>query len=305
MVSVIINNYNYGQFLKEAIDSALNQTYSNIEVIVVDDGSTDNSREIIAAYEERIIPVLQNNGGQASALNAGFAASKGGLICLLDSDDTWLESKVNVIVEAAKKNPEAVLIYHRLQRIDANGILWGKPHPSYLYKGWINTKVMHSGGHWRFAPTSCLCFQRALLERVMDIPEEEFRICADSYLADITPFLGPVIGIEEPLTLYKLHHKNNWFREDLNQDKELFLKNIQFCEIRVRVLNQTLERLGMVERVSLNDHLTYQYFKRRVGQGKSILKLSLLALRCPVEPSLSIRLKTVVKLWLMELGVIR
>jgi glycosyltransferase involved in cell wall biosynthesis len=68
LVSILINNYNYGRFLTEAIDSALNQTYSNIEVIVVDDGSTDNSQEIIKSYQDKIIPILKPNGGQASAI---------------------------------------------------------------------------------------------------------------------------------------------------------------------------------------------------------------------------------------------
>ncbi len=73
LVSILINNYNYGRFLSKAIDSALNQEYQNIEVIVVDDGSTDDSRKIIESYGERIKPVLKENGGQASAFNAGFS----------------------------------------------------------------------------------------------------------------------------------------------------------------------------------------------------------------------------------------
>src|SRR3989442_14005385 len=76
--SIIINNCNYGQFLKAAIDSALSQTYLHKEVIVVDDGSTDNSREIIAgSYGSRIVPVLKENGGQAPASNPGLAVSRG------------------------------------------------------------------------------------------------------------------------------------------------------------------------------------------------------------------------------------
>jgi cellulose synthase/poly-beta-1,6-N-acetylglucosamine synthase-like glycosyltransferase len=90
LASIIIDNYNYGRLLKDAIDSALAQTYRNTEVIVVDDGSTDNSREIIAGYGDRIIPVLKENGGQASALNAGFAVSQGDVILFLDADDVLL-----------------------------------------------------------------------------------------------------------------------------------------------------------------------------------------------------------------------
>ena len=77
LVSIVINNYNYGRFVGSAIESALEQSYSNTEVIVVDDGSTDTSREVIASFGDRIGAVLKANGGQASAYNAGFAASKG------------------------------------------------------------------------------------------------------------------------------------------------------------------------------------------------------------------------------------
>ena len=76
LVSIIINNYNYGRFLDEAISSALNQTYPHIEVVVVDDGSTDDSRQLIANYEDHIVSVLKENRGMSSACNAGFAASR-------------------------------------------------------------------------------------------------------------------------------------------------------------------------------------------------------------------------------------
>src|SRR5713226_5859186 len=92
--SIIVNNYNYGRFLKDAIDSALHQSYPGVEVIVVDDGSTDHSREIIASYGDRIIPVLKENGGQASAFNAGFSQSRGKVIFFLDSDDAMLHTAV-------------------------------------------------------------------------------------------------------------------------------------------------------------------------------------------------------------------
>ena len=99
LASIIIDNYNYAGFLREAIESALNQTYQKIEIIVVDDGSTDSSREIISSYGCRVISILKCNGGQNSALNAGFSASRGNVILFLDSDDALLPTAVEAASE--------------------------------------------------------------------------------------------------------------------------------------------------------------------------------------------------------------
>src|SRR2546427_10317688 len=100
LASIIVNNYNYGRFLREAVDSALNQTYRNTEVIVVDDGSTDGSPDIIAGYGDRIVPILKQNGGQNSALNAGFSLSRGDVILFLDSGEVGLPTAVEAALEA-------------------------------------------------------------------------------------------------------------------------------------------------------------------------------------------------------------
>ena len=109
LVTVLITNYNYGRFLREAIDSALNQTYRNVEVVVVDDGSTDESREIIDGYGGRIVSVLKENGGQGSAFNAGIAASRGEIICLLDADDSFDLCKVERVVPYCQQGS---MLYH-------------------------------------------------------------------------------------------------------------------------------------------------------------------------------------------------
>src|SRR6266480_1263575 len=132
LVSIIVNNYNYERFLTEAIDSALNQTYGNTEVIVVDDGSTDGSLEIIASYGHRIIPLLKGNGGQNSALNAGFSLSRGDVILFLDSDDVLLPTAVEAALEAFAE-PDVVKVHWPWLEWDGSsrqtGKVWWKSLP--------------------------------------------------------------------------------------------------------------------------------------------------------------------------------
>lgn len=110
MISIIIPNYNQGQYILEAIESALNQTYDNFEVIVVNDGSTDNSLEIARKYPVKIIN--QTNKGLASARNTGIMNSKGDYLLFLDADDILLENCLEVIARTIKEtNSEVVAPY--------------------------------------------------------------------------------------------------------------------------------------------------------------------------------------------------
>ena len=96
LVTVIIPTFNSGTYLKEAVESALNQDYSNIEVIVIDDGSTDQSLSLLTEYSNRILIVTSENFGAASARNLGILASSGEYIAFLDSDDKWSSKKIGI-----------------------------------------------------------------------------------------------------------------------------------------------------------------------------------------------------------------
>src|SRR4051812_11797773 len=98
LASIIINNYNYALYLAAAIESALEQAYPNCEVVVVDDGSTDDSRQIIESYGSQITAIYKANGGQASALNAGFFASEGQIVLFLDADDVLLPAAMQLVI---------------------------------------------------------------------------------------------------------------------------------------------------------------------------------------------------------------
>ena len=105
LVSVIISNYNYGRYLKSAIQSTLDQTYTRTEIIVVDDGSSDDSRQIIAGFGDRIIACYNDHRGQCAAINTGFSLSHGDIIILFDSDDLLIDDAIQRYVDAFAENP--------------------------------------------------------------------------------------------------------------------------------------------------------------------------------------------------------
>jgi glycosyltransferase involved in cell wall biosynthesis len=109
LVSVIIPTYNRGWIVKEAIDSVLEQDFSDYELIVVDDGSDDNTPAILKAYGKKITVLRQPNKGVSAARNYGIAAASGRLIAFLDSDDLWLPHKLSTQVKFFKDHPDAVI----------------------------------------------------------------------------------------------------------------------------------------------------------------------------------------------------
>jgi len=118
-VSIIIPVYNGEEYITDALESSLEQTYQEVEVIVVDDGSTDGTPEVLRQYEGRIVHIRQENRGVAAARNAGLAASRGEYICYLDSDDTIDATKVEVQAAALDQHPDAGLCYGIWQKIDS------------------------------------------------------------------------------------------------------------------------------------------------------------------------------------------
>jgi len=109
LVSVVIPAYNAGRTLAQTLDSVLAQSYSNIEIIVVDDGSTDATAEVLQAYEKRIRSIYQPNKGLPSARNTGCMAARGEFIALMDADDLCRTERLAVQIEAMLRAPEAVL----------------------------------------------------------------------------------------------------------------------------------------------------------------------------------------------------
>jgi len=213
LVSIIISSYNYRAYLRQAIDSALQQSYPHVEVIVVDDESLDDSPEIIHSYGQQIKPILKKNGGQASALNAGFHQSKGSIIIFLDSDDILhpeaLEQACQVFAD-----PLVAKAHWTLEEIDAYGI----PQQKHLNKfplatgDLIKDVIQHgpskSGGPPYGSPTSGNAWSRNLLDQIMPIPEKLYKSSPDQYLHVLAPVYGELRSIHKTLGYYRMHGNN-------------------------------------------------------------------------------------------------
>lgn len=278
LVSIVINNFNYGAFLRQAIVSALEQDYESTEVVVVDDGSTDESRDIIAAFGHSVRAVFRANGGQAAALNSGIQSAAGELICLLDADDFFARHKVSACVETSLAAPRAILIYHALRDVDASGSPLPSRRPDRFVSGDCRELVVRSGGWWPRSPTSGLCFRRPYLDRALPIPENAFRICADGYLGELAPLIGPVIGLDEELGYYRLHGDNLWSGGETGRASRV----AAIYETIVSEVNLFLDRSHVYDsRLSLDLHVPYRLALYELGLDRSPLMLAKLIAKYP------------------------
>jgi glycosyltransferase involved in cell wall biosynthesis len=239
LVSILINNYNYAPYLKSAIDSSLNQTYPNTEILVTDDGSTDGSQEIIRGYGDRIKPIFKSNGGHASALNAGFAQSSGDIICFLDSDDVFLPTKVQEIVAAFSKVEDIDWVFHplleiqtgELDKLSLNSLIEDKCQ-DFQEKIEKDYEVIDfreqiiAGNQPNFVPqNSAISFSHKILKNIFPIPEDQKTYIGDTYVSMICVAQSKGIVINPKLSLYRLHGANAYSSMQINKTRETFSKH--------------------------------------------------------------------------------
>lgn len=203
-LSIVITNYNYGRFLPVALDSILDQG-EDVQIIVVDDCSSDNSREVIAAYSDRVTPVLQDvNQGHGGGFNAGFAKATGDLVMFLDADDFMLPGGIATI--KSQYDPRIAIYHYRMRYADDAGALSGifPPPEAPLADGDLSKRLRETGTY-NGTITSGLVFSREFLSRVMPMDSEAYRQGGDGYLSATVPLHGPSVTIETPVSAYRLH----------------------------------------------------------------------------------------------------
>lgn len=218
LVSVLINNYNYGRFIEYCLQSIFNQTYKHIEIIVYDDGSTDDSVEILSKYADKLKLIAKPNYGkypsfnQAHGIYTAFLESKGSIICLLDSDDAFVHNKVELIVEEFTRNPELVMVQHNMLKIDVNNMRSGE----VIKKNFLIDENPLSGIYFTrrldpfFMQTSALSFSRAYLEKILPLQEGVYElIWADVRLTRAAVFTERIKSLDVNLSEYRVHSTND------------------------------------------------------------------------------------------------
>lgn len=138
LVSVIIPAYNAAPYIASAVDSVLGQTYQNLEVLVIDDGSTDETRAVMAAYaaDPRVRYHYQENRGEAGARNAGLRLARGEFIALCDADDLWMPGKLEVQIPCFEGKPKLGVVYTNTVHVDANNQEI-ETYQTQRHNGWI------------------------------------------------------------------------------------------------------------------------------------------------------------------------
>ncbi|HVV89013.1 MAG TPA: glycosyltransferase [Solirubrobacterales bacterium] len=238
----MIDNYNYGAFLPQAIASARAQTHAAVNVIVVDDGSTDGSREVLAGIDDEVTVVLKDNGGQGSALNAGAECCHGDIVMFLDADDLLKPEAAARIAATFAADPGLAKVQYRMDVVDAAGRPTGEEKPWRhvpMPNGDLRQAELDYSFDLGWMPTSANAFRIDALRRVLPIPDD-YRILADWYLVHMTTLLGRVRSLEEICASYRVHGGNNFEHERPELDLDHLRRSIRLA----RPTCAGLERLG-------------------------------------------------------------
>jgi glycosyltransferase involved in cell wall biosynthesis len=246
LISVVIPNYNYEAYVAEAIESALALDWPSVEVIVVDDGSTDASREVIARFGDRITAIYQANAGQKAACNAGFARSRGEVVIFLDSDDLLDRSLPRELSRVF--GPGVSKVQFQMKLIDKDGRPTGSflpqyqrvPEPSEI------TRWVLGSASYPTPPGSGNAYARWFLALIFPLPGPD-RI-ADSMPLAVAPLFGDVVTIAKPLVSYRMHGRNDGAMTEL--DPARFAR--QFAAARERF--EYTQRIARTRGLELPDH---------------------------------------------------
>jgi glycosyltransferase involved in cell wall biosynthesis len=244
-ISVLIDTYNHERFIECAIASVLAQDMplDDVEILVVDDGSTDRTPEIIRRFEPRVRLIHKSNGGQASAFNTGIAEARGEIIAFLDGDDWWAPEKLSRVRQAFDADPSLGIVGHGIVMVHLDGsrlaetLLDGFRFQANTVTGARMLRVRGS-----LLGTSRMTIRAELLHRIGPVPEG-LVVQADEYLSTLASVLAAARILPETLTYYRLHEANGF--QISTSDPERLRRKQEVLANLSRALEQELRTRGV------------------------------------------------------------
>ena len=265
-VSIVITCYNFARYVGLAIESSLAQTYPHVEIVVIDDGSTDGSDAVILQYEGRIRSIRQVNQGFIAAFNRGYLEATGDLVLFLDADD--LVSSIAVAECIAAWSAGCAKIQYDLDVIDATGFGLGRKFCNFTPKydsAWVRDCFARTGTY-RWPVMSGNLYARAFLDAMMPLNVAHAR---DGVLNTVAPIYGEVITVPKSLGCYRVHGANAWSSNgnDLTGLHErIDLRLTEFDALKAHALKQGVP----LAPGNLLDHeltfINYRLMSLRLGQ---------------------------------------
>ena len=248
LVSVIILSYNYARYLEQCIESVLAQDYEPLEVIVVDDGSTDDSRAVIESYDGRLLASFKQNGGMVSAMNHGFELAQGAVVMFVDSDDYLLPGAVAAHARALR-HPGVVRSQAFMTVLDESTPSKRTIPGANAAEGDLHELVLQRGpGAYVSSPNSGNAWSRQFLERVFPLPDGLKAIGGETFLMDAAPLFGKIVTLKhQPRAAYRLHTSNmNGKLEEMSAHSIRTV--IAQYEVRTAWLESVVSTLGRTAR---------------------------------------------------------
>jgi len=246
---VLIDTYNHERFIEQAIVSALEQDFpaADREIIVVDDGSTDRTPEMVKKFEPRVRLLRKENGGQASAFNAGIPECKGEIIAFLDGDDWWAPNKLTRVAQTMNADASVGIVGHGIFNVQ----LGGREQVEILREGFRFQATTIEGAclfrrRGAFLGTSRMTIRAGLLRRIRPIPEA-IEIQADEYLFTLAAVLTVAQVLPEALTYYRLHEANSF--QLTKHDPQKLRRKQESLAMLASSLSLQLEKLGIEPQV--------------------------------------------------------
>ena len=227
-ITVITPSYNQGHFITETIDSVLSQNYPNLEYIVMDGGSTDDTVDILKSYGKKFTWVSKKDKGQTDAINKGIKKSTGDIICYLNSDDVFLPNTLNTVAEFFMQNPDAMWVTGDYFIIDADG----NKIQSFVaeYKKWLRqnpSKQRLSIANYIIQPST---FWRKELTQEIGLFDEDLHYCMDFdyWMRAIEKY--PLHVLPSHFSLFRIHGNSKGgalYEKQFNEEHELVVKYVK------------------------------------------------------------------------------